>query len=735
MVITKSVRIAPGEYLIPGGPGPIITVRGSDITVDFKGVVLRGIAATSDPDLATGVAIRVEGGSNVRVVNAKVHGYMIGLHATGVRNLSLIDNDFSYNWKPRLYSVIEHESLHDWLSHHKNDRDEWMRFGAGIYLSDVRGGEVRGNRIEQGMEALMMTRTDSMLIWNNTFEYNSGVGIGMYRSSYNRIMHNHVNYNVRGYSRYYRRGQDSSDLLMYEQSSHNIVAYNWMTHGGDGVFLWAGQSTMDTGQGGANDNIFYANDFSYAPANAIEATFSRNVFDSNIASYSDYGLWGGYSFDSKITRNDFYGNRTGIAIEHGQNNEIRGNAISYSTTGINLWANKIEPSDWGYPKFRDTRSRGYQIADNNISEISRVGIRLSNTRASNVARNKLSWMKFVDSAIVKLDSSSLTLEADNTVSARPEGDGGGYMGHDPPEPRLVQELPGGFAGPVASGMARFRTPRTFVEPDQRTRFERDAIIVDEWGPYSYTYPRLWPVDTMRAQPVRLVVLGPDGTWTTTALRNVRSVSRRSGTTKLAAAQRGRDTLIVVPKPGSETDWEVVLEFRGGSAITDARGVTYAPKKPYRFTYGRFEPIREWDVSFFAWPDSADPRTKPDAFAELLRSTPILSRREPRLDYMFYGAGVKGVPQDRWAAVATTTVTLPPGAYTLRLLSDDGARVFVDGKLLIDNMAPHETAVANAPVAPGRHDIRVEYYQIGGWSELRVDIVKGTQRSAGSPGPH
>ena len=40
------------------------------------------------------------------------------------------------------------------------------------------------------------------------------------------------------------------NLLMYEQSSNNIVAYNSVTHSGDGLFLWSGQSTMDSGQGG-----------------------------------------------------------------------------------------------------------------------------------------------------------------------------------------------------------------------------------------------------------------------------------------------------------------------------------------------------------------------------------------------------------------------------------------------------------------------------------------------------
>ena len=129
---------------------------------------------------------------------------------------------------------------------------------------------------------------------------------------------------MRGYSHgFYNRGQDSAGLLMYEQSSRNVVAYNSITHGGDGLFLWAGQSTMDTGQGGANDNLFYGNDFSHAPTNGIEATFSRNAFIANRIEENWHGVWGGYSFDSLIAGNTFARNQEAIAIEHGQNNRDR----------------------------------------------------------------------------------------------------------------------------------------------------------------------------------------------------------------------------------------------------------------------------------------------------------------------------------------------------------------------------------------------------------------------------
>lgn len=669
MVLTTSARIAPGVYRLPAPQSldsAVIIIRGNNLTVDFEGATLLGSDSTVLPDERAGVAIRVEGGRNVAIRNARVHGYQIGILARGTRNLALIDNDASRNWRPRLFSLVEHESLVDWLSHHKNENDEWLRFGAGIYLADVQGGEIRGNRIEHGMEGLMLTRSNQLRIWNNTIEFNSGVGIGLYRSSHNQIMHNHASFNVRGYSHgFFRRGQDSADLLLYEQSSHNVVAFNAMTHGGDGLFLWAGQSTMDSGQGGSNDNLFYRNDFSFAPTNAMEATFSRNVFIGNIAAGSEYGLWGGYSYESLIRENVFEGNRTGIAIEHGQDNEIVGNTFTRDSVAINLWANPIEPSDWAYPKQRDTRSRDYRIFNNRFTG-NRVGMRVAQSRNVYVARNEF---VNVDSLIVRRDT-AVVFERDTTLAARTV--------------ELPRPLPGGL--PVRTG---YFTDRG-----------RAAIIVDEWGPYDWRAPKLWPVDSSRTTPLALRVLGPAGRWRVVGERGIARLSRRAG--------RTNDTIVVTPARGRENDWQLTLE-------SDRR---------QRFSYERFQPIGEWNVQFTSYADSVR-----------LGGPAIVALRTPRLDYMWYRPAIAELPQAKWAAVATTTVDLPPGTYTLRSISDDGIRVYVDGERLIDNWTPHGSEVDNVEIRPGRHELRVEYYQVDGWVELRVEIVRGRQRSTGSPGPH
>ena len=118
MVITHSVRIRPGIYRIPADSSldsAVIRIQGDNITVDMTGVSLAGTPDSADPDRAAGVAIHVDGGAHVRIAGATIRGYKVAIMARGTHGLTLVRNDLSYNWKPRLYSLVEHESLVDWL--------------------------------------------------------------------------------------------------------------------------------------------------------------------------------------------------------------------------------------------------------------------------------------------------------------------------------------------------------------------------------------------------------------------------------------------------------------------------------------------------------------------------------------------------------------------------------------------------------------------------------------------
>jgi hypothetical protein len=286
---------------------------------------------------------------------------------------------------------------------------------------------------------------------------------------------------------------------MFEQSSHNVVAWNSITHGGDGLFLWAGQTTMDTGEGGSNDNLYYQNDFSYAPTNGMEATFSRNDFLGNRIQGSEHGLWGGYSFSSRVIGNCFADNTYGIAIEHGQDITIADNMFNADSIALRLWGDSIAPSDWGYPKKRDTRSRDYRIR-NNVMATRYDPLKIANTTIADSSENIRGWPGGPDKCAFQR---RLTPEVVKTVVDR--------------LPKLeVREIP---VSPVSVML-------------------RDAIVVDEWGPFDWRSPKLWPIDSAHASRVRLRILGPAGAWRVVQSKGIASVS----------SERGRmgDTITVTP---------------------------------------------------------------------------------------------------------------------------------------------------------------------------------------------
>ena len=705
MVITHSVVIQPGRYYLPAPAGPIdsmgfaspaagvIRIEGDNITVDFAGAELVGSPPDASPDQFAGIGVEIAGGHDVTVRNARIRGYKIAILAHDTRRLTLDHNDVSHNWKPRLYSGWTHESLVDWLYFHHDENGEWRRYGAGIFLDRVSGGEIQGNTATEGMNGLLMARTGEVRVWNNTFSYLSGVGIGLYRSSRNTIMYNRVDYCVRGASfGHYARGQDSAALLMFEQSSDNTVAYNSMTHGGDGLFLWAGQYTMDTGTGGSNDNLFYRNDFSEAVTNGMEATFSRNRFVANRVENSWHGLWGGYSWSSLVLANSFAGNREAIAIEHGQSNRITDNTFDGDTTAVHLWWSKLEPSDWGYPRKRDTRSHDYEISGN-IFRANRVGVVAQGSQDVAVFGNRFAGVD----TLIQLSGDTAGWEfSDNELVPNP-----GPLPARTLSPGVLRyapdPIPGGMDAMIPAGGRRGRS----------------TIIVDQWGPYDWRYPKLWPAGNPDSTVVPLQVLGPPGHWRVADTAGIAALSRSSGTIP--------DTITITRTPGAALT-ALRLEYVGESVETP-EGSVIPRAAPYRFDWWRFDPPALWQVRFIAWDSTSDPRSDSAAFWRRLdTASALVARTEPRLDYMWYRPTITGVPATRYAVEARQTVDLPPGRYHLRTISDDGIRVWVDGRLAIDHWIAHESKVDSAPIPAGHHTIRAAYYQVDGWTELRVEVV-------------
>lgn len=155
----------------------------------MKEVVLQGSNDKTRPDEFYGVAIHVQPGSkNITIRNANIHGYKIAILADSVDRLTIENCDLSYNYRQELKSNRDREDISDWMSYHKNENQEWKRYGAGIYLNKCSNALIVNNTVTSGQCGLMMTGCEKAIVHDNNFSFNSGIGIGLYRSSFNTFI-------------------------------------------------------------------------------------------------------------------------------------------------------------------------------------------------------------------------------------------------------------------------------------------------------------------------------------------------------------------------------------------------------------------------------------------------------------------------------------------------------------------------------------------------------------------
>jgi len=693
--ITRSVKIKPAVYILEPGADirkPIVIIEGSNITVDFRNAELMSTLSSEPPDRFRGLAVLVRDGRNVTIRNLKIRGFKVALMGENVDGLTVENCDFSYNYRPHLNSTQEKEDISDWMSYHHNEKDEWLRYGAAIYLKGCRNAVIKKNKVTGGQNALMMTDCDYASVYNNDFSFNSGIGIGMYRCSNNNIAFNTLIFNVRGYSHgVYNRGQDSAGILVYEQSSNNFFYRNNVTHGGDGFFLWAGQSTMDSGSGGCNDNIIMGNDFSYAPTNGIEVTFSRNIITGNRLFECDHGIWGGYSYETNISTNRFRDNRIDIAIEHGQKNYITYNIFYKSREAIRLWARASQPADWGYARNRDTRSRKYLIAFNNFNDCETV---FNFNRSSKLAvfgniYTKYDRLFVTDSTVKELDSTynedlAGMVNMDTVVRS--------------PAIKDAVEIPS--------------TP-----PSLRGR---EHILMTEWGPYDYGYPLIWnsnPTDTSAV--MKFKVLGPAGRWKVTGFRGVKNISAEKG--EFPA------TITAEKTEGERTDIRIDLVYNG-PAFTDRFGNAAEANRDYVFSFRKFFQPVDFTVNWYAFDSSSNPVKTGVLFPENVLVRPFRTENVKKLDYAWWG-GIKADRQyEQFITVAEGKAELDKGRYELGVTWDDAVRLYIDGKQVMDEWNPSLYQFDESPhrvitvdLERGEHYFRVEHVELGGFATLSLKL--------------
>ena len=641
MLIQSNTLIERTEYLLEAPANltnAVITISGKNITVDFNEAKLLGTPSFNAPNKMHGLAIKISPGSeNIILKNANISGYKIAIEADSVKNISIINCNLSYNWRPELHSNNIREDVSDWMSYHKNDHGEWKRYGAAIYLNNCTKAFIQNNQITGVQCALLMTKCNGAEVLDNDFSFNSGLGIGMYRSSNNKIYHNKLDFNIRGYYYgKYQRGQDSSGILAFEQSSDNIFAYNSATHSGDGFFLWAGQTTMDTGLGGCNNNFIYGNDFSYASNNGVEITFSSNSVLHNRIVGCDYGIWAGYSYDSDLSDNQFAHNKTAIGIEHGQSINIAMNTFNSDRTAIKLWSAAKQPDSWIYPTKRNTQSKIYWIAANRFMNNNTVydimgtdTIVFSGNQKTNV-KNEFKLGDRISELDTSRESEALELDIQKDK--------------------------------------RLNTIKYTSLPAQAFPQGNQEIRITAWGPYNFKYPLLWLKNIDSNQQMHFEVLGPPGKW------NVGSIS---GYQIIAKGVDSFPSTLVAKKIDTTQQKSIQLNYTGAKFI-DQFGQTKKENVEQSFAYSTYDPKNTWRVKWFAWDSTTNPNTQYRAFTELLNTKPLQDTSIAALDFVWWGKIAAKLPADSFATLATSILDLKKGTYEIGITADDLVKLWVDG---------------------------------------------------------
>ncbi len=690
--ITASCRVRFGEAPIPDADGNgVVQVAAEGVTVEFEGR-LRGSAAGADPDTYGGTGIRVTGNS-VTLRWASVSGFKAGVHATGTKALVIEDCDFSDNFRTRLRSTPRAEDPSDWLWPHANDANEWLAaYGAGLYVEDCDLATIRRVRARGTQNGIILDRVTSSSVSDCDCSFGSGWGLAMWRSSGNTICRNAFDFRIRGYSHgVYNRGQDSAGILMFEQCSLNVIAENSATHCGDGLFAFAGKEALGEAgprqerqwyqELGANRNVIARNDFSYAAAHGLELTFSffNRIVRNRLVGNAICGIWGGYSQQTFIGGNTIESNgsmpsgseRGGINIEHGYANFVYQNTFRDNACGVFLWWDRdpqIAKLPWA--DANPTAAEENAIVENTF-EGDAVAVELRAVGPTSMIGNR---MTRVGAEVDADPRSTAVLKVIDAID----------MGQIPMEEAncIGETRPVGARADLAG---------------------RERIIMTEWGPYDWQGPLLRRAEGEAGRHVYELLGSEDATGA--------EVDAPEG---IALVRDGRR--FELRSEGSGKALPYTLTVTAGGRTLTRRGALVPAS---------------WDVRFFA--SANDPRE--DEAAWRRDGEAKGARCElPALD-LRYGSGgpaemsrlcpaAAGLPADHFGTIATAQIIFAPGTWRLETASDDGIRVWLDGKLVIDDWTwhPPKTHVHAFVVGAERLiPLRVEHFELDGYAILTLDI--------------
>jgi hypothetical protein len=740
--ITQSclIEIPAGTVITDADGNGVLHIKADNLVIQFTpGSILRGAATNTLWNELTGIGIRLHGHTNVTIDGVRIHGFKNAIVASIADGLKILGGDFSDNYRQRLKSTPAAEDGSDWMFPHDNDRTPWReQYGGAVCVEHSSRVTIAGIFARRGQNGIILDQVNDSAIYDNDCSFLSGWGLAMWKSSRNMISRNAFDFCVRGHVEgVYNRGQDSAGILAFEQCNDNVFAENSATHGGDGFFGFAGKEALgerwldgerarlrqETGEQdveklikvpaelakelsalGCNRNLFIGNDLSYAPAHGFEMTFSEgNIFVRNrVVENAICGVWGGYSSGMLIVENDFTGNggmaygleRGAINMEHAANNLIASNRFMNNKAGVHLWWD----DDGALLKLPGVAGSEQRVIDNVIAGNS-FEINAQAPFARLGQNERLIVLQLRDSTKGQKVFSNAWFG--NSVQLT--------------HPRAVEFSIEDGCEPVKSGGIPSYTIPSYTALGTRRPVGarahlrgREQIIMDEWGPWDHESPllRAAPAD---AGKVVFEVFGVK------SLQAPRVLAGNVGA-ELTSSPRAGASLVTISAPPGVSPYRIALAGEGFDRELAATIVA-----------------AEWRLTFFPW--KIDPREDLAGWRKLADGADAIRAKATALDFPYGWGGPRdqklgdtvaksSLGNDHFGMIARMQLNLPKGKWRFKTLSDDGIRVVVAGKPVIENWTwhgptPNEGIFEQS--AAGEVEIVVEHFEIDGYAMLKLDI--------------
>lgn len=670
IVITSDAKVAPGVYGVadPNKNG-VIQIGADNVTLDLHGaVLLSSKPLKADQEAFEGIGIAINGHKDVTIKGGAVRGFRWNIRAEGCQGLKIVGCDVSRSWGQR---IMRGEMPVNIFLDLRNVQ-AWRTYGAGIWLekcSEARIEKCKGTGAQNG--ALLVDCLRST-VHDSDFSFNSGWGIGFYRSSDCVASWSKCDFVNRPWGGGW--GGDSAGLVVVNGSHRNLIVGNSFTHSGDGFFLSDHRNGGDFDpktlgfDGSCNDNVIAYNDGSWSTANAFEGTFSlRNVYYKNKANDSNYGFWLGYSSFNSIFGNEIQRNRfDGIALEQGQNTRVESNSfLDNKGIAVHLWS-APDPE-----RMSRNPSMGHEVLKNKISK-SRLAMSFENSK-----------LLFIE-------------DNDVTDAALP--------------PSLKSDKPAGLLPGIdeffASDAFKRCTPIFRSMPQGFSYYGGPGSPVGwKWIQFDEFAPRDFRNDLAAW---RMADTG------TLELFLLDANVRVTAPPWVEGARKGR-TVTLTPKiapslSGEYRPFEVSIVSERRSQKIEGRFLTAV-----------------WDCRWYKWPKN-DVTAYEDAagWKRVFAAPPVHQENRRQLPEIEYGKEpAPGTGLSYFALVAKTKIKFDAGKYRFASLSDDGFRLYVDGKEVISRWNHHGATPDEATVDlnAGVHEIVVHYSQEFGGCVLRLSWEK------------